>query len=190
MSWLHHLASHKTRKQDNIAFIHTASTVQTSLRHPADMCIHIHAQKTVRKDTPTPYLCSGVISRLQKMGQLRNALCQRPRPLPVLLPIRTARLWLLQTKLQVFVHTHTRTQSLYTLIILYFNSDFLLSLPDCGYQHYCLRKCLQAALASSLCCQCNMTSTTGPELATVAGKMTHWHLSRQQANWIATICYT
>lgn len=110
MSWLHHLASHKTRKQDNIAFIHTASTVQTSLRHPADMCIHIHAQKTVRKDTPTPYLCSGVISRLQKMGQLRNALCQRPRPLPVLLPIRTARLWLLQTKLQVFVHTHTHTK--------------------------------------------------------------------------------
>lgn len=38
-----------------------------------------------------------------------------------------------------------------------------------------------------------MTSTTGPELATVAGKMTHnvdWHHSRQQANWIATICYT
>lgn len=94
------------------------------------MCIHFHAQKTVKKHTPTPYLCPGVISRLQKMGQLRNALCQRPRPRPALLPIRMAPLRPLQTKLQVFVHTLAhKACTLSSFCYIY--SVILLSVPDC-----------------------------------------------------------
>lgn len=86
------------------------------------------------RNTPTSYLSSAVISRLQKTVQLRNAhLCQRPRPHPVRRPLRTTPPRLPQVKLPVRAHgcIHTVLQK----VVDYhrfcrIHGVRLLSLPD------------------------------------------------------------